>query len=112
MGSSLQLQHLERNPALHVATAVRPSGVVAVHEVLRDVVDVGQPVEPAAVKRRSVALLEHGSVEPLDDRVVVRRAGRDPVMIDPERLTGRSEGVADELGPVEFLTGVKPSRPP
>jgi len=88
MTSSLQLQHLERRPALHVATSVRAAGVVAVNEVLQDLVDVGQPVEPTPVEGHPVALVQDRAVEPLDHRVVVGRARRDPAMCDPDRLRG------------------------
>ena len=111
-GSSLELQHLERGPALHVATSVRTAGVVAVDEVLQDVIDVGHPIEPTSVERRAIALVQDRAVEPLDHRVVVGRARRDPVMGDAQLLAGPAEGVTDELGPVEFLTDVKPLRRP
>src|SRR5512138_362060 len=82
-GSSLQLQHLQWRSALHVSAAVRTSGVVAVDEVLQDVVDVGQPVEPTSVEGHSVALVQDRAVEPLDHGIVVGRARRDPMVGDP-----------------------------
>jgi hypothetical protein len=96
-GSSLQLQHLHGRPALHVATSVRTAGVVAEDEVLQDVIDVGQPVEPAPMEGRAIALIQNRAVEPLDDRVVVGRAGRDPVMGEPELGAGLGERATSEL---------------
>jgi hypothetical protein len=110
--SSCRLQHLGGGPALHVVAAVAPTGVVAIEEVSQDPIEVCHAVESPAVERRPVALLQDRAVEPLDDRVVVRRTRRGPVVGELQLLDGGAEVPSDELRAVEFLTGVKPQRPP
>jgi hypothetical protein len=52
------------------------------------------------VERRPVELLERGALEALADRVVVGRAGWDPVVTDATLLKTAGEPVTGELGPI------------
>lgn len=64
----------------------------------RDVVDA------AAVEVWPVELAQHGSMEPLADRVVVRGPGRDPVVDQPE-LTGPClNALPTNSGPLSLST--------
>ena len=64
----------------------------------------GQPVEPASVERRAVALVQDRAVERLDHGVVVGRSRRDPLVTDPELGAGARQRVSSELGTVSLST--------
>lgn len=106
----MRFENLQRDAPGHVGAVVAALGVVASEEALQLGLELGEGVEALAVKRRSVELLQDPALHALADRVVVGRTRRDAVMGDRELGQVRGEGLAGELGTVEFSTTVKPER--
>ena len=64
--------------------------------------------EVPAMKGRTPALLEHGAMEALADRVVVGRTGRDPLVTQSFGRQRLDEGSGRFVfGAIEFLRDVK-----
>jgi hypothetical protein len=72
--------------AAHEVAVVAAAGVVVLEPALELGAQVGQASQVLAVEGGPVELLERGALEAFTDRVVVRRAGRDAVVVDAEVL--------------------------
>jgi hypothetical protein len=86
--------------AAHEVAVVATPGVVVLQPALELGVKLSQASEVLAVESRPVELLERGALEALADRVVVRRARRDPVVTDAKLLKTAGEPMTGELGPI------------
>jgi hypothetical protein len=104
------VEDLVRGTSAHVVAVVAPAVVVRDEPGVRLGAELADGAEVATVKSGAPALLEHGALEPLADRVVVGRAGRDPHVAQSLGGQGVDEGAGYVLGTVEFLSDVKPLR--
>ena len=99
---------LQGGPASHVVAVVGSAGVVVVGPGLQGCLQQCDVVDAAAVEVWAEELPQHGAVEPLADRVVVRAPGRDAVMGQAHLLGLGLERLPGEFWAVEFLADVKP----
>ncbi len=98
--SLVVVEDLLRRTSAHVVAVVAPAPVVGDEPGVRLGLELADGGEVPSVEGRAPALLEHGALEALTDRIVVGRAGRDAVMPDPLGGQGVDEGAGDVFGPV------------
>ena len=87
---------------MHVVAVVAPAVVIGDEPGVGFGLELADGGEVPAVKGRAPALLEHGALEPLTDRVVVGRARRDAVVPEPLGRQGVNERARYVLRTVEY----------
>ncbi len=79
----VSVEDLAQGPAPHEVAVIAPPCVVGDEEGVRLVLELADAAEVPPVEGRAPAVLEDRAVETLADGVVIRRARRDPVVVDP-----------------------------
>src|SRR5690606_22360738 len=92
--------HVTGCVSAHVVAVVAAPGVVVDEPAVGFGLELAGAGEAATVEGGPPALLEDGAVEPFAHRVVVRRPGWDPVVIEALGGDGGGERVGLVLGPV------------
>jgi hypothetical protein len=109
--SLVVVEDLMRSTPPHVVDVVAPAVVVGDEPGVGFGLELADRGEVTTMKGRTPALLEHGALEPLADRVVVGRTGRDAVLPESLGRQGLDEGAGHVFRTVEFLRDVKRLRP-
>jgi hypothetical protein len=104
---------LLRGAAPHEVAVVAATVVISVQPGVGFGLELADGAEPATVERGSPAFLQGGALEAFAHRVVVRAAGRDPMMHETELGEVVTEPQGDVFGTVIRQHGPhRPAEPP